>query len=308
MKRLCCPSLAFLVVLAVATPRAFAEPKMDVTLGSVQRNVVKLTPSGDGSDFPLNSGVCLFRAGKATGCGYIAEAQPAEIHVKLTHGSNRFVAGEPLKLAPVPKFSKPVTFGSDIAKPAAPTNTAPTARAAPLPPMAASAPRTTASEKVEGLPPSEAERGRFKPNAMLHASGGFQYGKTYFMAAMPGISIKFGTQVMFGPKAFLSFYPDFTALGGMLTLEYYFTEAPDGFFIGLGGGAAQFSGNNVGVSESEIGIIAQAQFGYVLRLTEVLGFRLAVGSLYLGKTRTPTLDLNLNSINAQGEVGLVLFF
>lgn len=297
----------FLVVAAAALAGpASAEPKMNVTLGSVQRNVVKLTPDGDGSDYPVNSGVCLYRQTKPAACGFVYEASPAEVQVKLTHGSNKFVAGEPLKLVPVPKFAKPVTFGADIAKPAP----QPAARAAavPPPPMAASEPRTTASEKVEGVPPSQMERGVFKPNAMLHVTGGFNYGKTYFMAAMPGIAIKFGTKVMFGPKAFLSFYPDFTALGGMLVLEYYFTEAPDGFFLGMGGGAAQFTGKSVGISESEIGAIAQAQFGYVQRLTEVLGLRVAAGAMYLGKTRTPTLDLNLNAFNAQGEVGLILFF
>lgn len=317
LRRALLAGLAFGTLGSIA---AFAEPKLVVTLGAVKRNVAKLTPEGDGSDYAINSGVCLYRANKASACGYVVEAEPAEVQVRLTHGSNRFVAGEKLRLVPIPRFSKPVTFGADLAPPPAPapapSAAAPAPRAAQavppqtqyLPPMAASEPRTTASEKVEGVAPSQMERGHFKPNAMLQGSAGFQYGKTYFMAVMPGVSIKFGTQVMFGPKGFLSFYPDFTALGGMLTLEYYFTEAPDGFFVGFGGGVAQLTGKSAAISETEMGFIAQAQFGYVLRLTEILGFRLAVGPLYLGKTRTASLDLNLQALNAQGEVGLILFF
>jgi len=297
---------------AMVSGAAVAEPKLAVTLGNVQRNVAKLTPDGDGSDFSPNSGVCLYRAGKATACGYVAESNPAEILVKLTNGTNKFMAGEKLRLVPVARFSKPVTFGSGSTPAPAPAPMPPPAQArstasAP-PPMAASAPRADVSSRVDGVPPSEMEQGRFKPNAMLHVSGGFQYGKTYFMAVTPGVSVKFGTQVMFGPKAFGAFYPDFTALGGLLTLEYFFTEAPDGFFIGGGAGVVQLTGQSAAISESELGLIAQGQFGYVQRLTEILAFRLAVGALYLGKTRTATLDLNLNAINAQGEVGLVLMF
>ena len=305
------------VTFAVA---ARAEPKLNVTLGSVQRNVAKLTPYGDGSEYPAHAGVCLYRAGKATACGYVVTAEPSEVHVRLTHGSNRFVAGESLRLVPIPRFSKPVTFGPDITPPpaAAPRTTAmetvepartpaPTP-SAPLPPMAASAPRTTAGERIQGLPPSQVERSFSKPNAMLLASGAAQYGNQVFFGAAPGFLFKVGTNGMLGPKGFLSFYPDFTALGAMLTFEYYVTEAPKGFFATISAGAVQLSGSSTGVSESVLGILAQGQFGYVLRITEVIGFRFGVGLLYLGKTRTPSIDLNLNALNAQGEGGLLLFF
>jgi hypothetical protein len=313
------PRIALLssaLVLAGIGTVARAEPRLNVTLGSVQQNVAKLTPDGDGSDYAAHSGVCLYRAGKATACGYVVAAEPSEVRVRLTHGSNRFVAGEPLRLAPVPRFSKPVTFGPDIAPaPASGASPPTTAAAGPAetaptepPPMASSAPRTTAGERVRGIPPSQMERGFSKSNAMLLASGAVQYGRTHYFGVAPGFLLKIGDQIMLGPKGFLSFYPDFNALGVMLSFEYFFTEAPRGFFGAFSLGAIRLNGTVGGVDESELGVLAQAQFGYVLRLTEVVGFRLGVGALYLGKTRTTTLDLSLNPLNAQAEVGLLLFF
>jgi hypothetical protein len=308
--------LSSALVLAAIGTVARAEPRMSLTLGSVPRNVVKLPLDGDGSDAAVHSGVCMYRAGKTTASGDVVAAEPSEVRVHLTQGLNRFVAGEPRRLAPIPRSSKAVTFSPDITPAPAfaassppPTAAGPAETAPTKPtPMAYSGPRATTGERVCDIPPSPMERSFSKSNAMLLASGAVQYGRTHYFGVAPGFLLKIGDRIMLGPKAFLSFYPDFNALGVMLSVESFFTEAPRGFFGAFGLGAIRLNGTVGAVDESALGVLAQAQFGYALRLTEVIGFRLGVGAFYLGKTRTTTLDLSLNPLNAQAEVGLLLFF